>query len=286
MPFSLEVTGSNQQMVVNGAVAMSVNDRKLAVQLHESANPIESGSDFTYVVHYANEDDAPMSQKLLLSLPPSVEFINATDGGDLNSEGLVEWPVTSIPAFDGGTRTAVVRAHANENPPGSQLRAVAEVITMNGTTESAGQRARATAQTQVGSSPLDPPLLFTLSTPSTATRNEQIIVEATLTNTGATPIFDVSARVWLPEGLNWFYTNTLSHPAKCPRTDTSCYSGEFVVFDELNLNGSESVTFTISPIITNGVEFGELVTFLGHVVIDDGPLPRPHSAATVRIVQP
>ena len=283
MPFSLEVAATDQQTLIGGATVLVDNRRELEIRLDEDAHPVYPGGLLTYTLHYGNPTSRTVKQRMTLAIPESTRFIGASDAGDDNGQGVVEWDAIDVPAGKGGTLEVTVALIANENPPASQLRAAAEVIIIESGADSAGRRTRATAQTPVGGTPLVTPLELSIAAPPFAAEDEQVAVDVVVTNTGADPVNDISVRVRLPQYLDWFYANVLSHPATCPSSNTSCYSGEQVIFDAISLAAGESITFTIPPIIASGAPDGTLVTFLAQAVIAGGPSPSPHAAGTLRV---
>mgnify|MGYP001815372303 CR=1 FL=1 len=294
LPFNLEVFGTDEKTLLSGTTTIGelespgADVSELELRLDEDAHPVSPGSFLTYTVHFGNQTATTLTQKQLLAIPETVDFDSASDMGMLNSEGLVEWPATAVSPQKGITRTVVVEVTEVENSPGSQLRAEARAIVLDGGEPSAGRQTRATAQTPVGTAPLDPPLTLSVVAPASAAQNEQINVDVAVTNTGATTISNVSVRVRLPQYLDNFNTSALSRPALCGPSPNQliCAAGEIVIFDDISLDAAETVTFTIPPIISDGssgAPYGSLMTLLAEVVIIDGPLPVPHAADTVLI---
>lgn len=277
MPFTLELTATDQSTLMAGATAVVDDLRELQLRLDENANPASPGDTLIYTVHYANQTSSTVTQRLTLTIPRSVEFISATDGVEPNAEGVIEWTSIIVPARKGGTREVVVEATALANPAGSQLRAEAQAIILDDGSDTAGRRARATAQTPVGTTDLQ----LVVLAPEVADQDDPAPVEVQVTNIGTSTINDIVTRVRLPQNIDGFSTNTLSHPGACG--NNFCDPGETVTFSSVSLGMNESITFTIPANVDAAAPLGALLTFSSELVISGGPLPLPSAAGTVRV---
>ena len=277
MPFTLELRATDQSTLMAGATAVVDDLRELQVRLDENANPVSPGDQLTYTVHYANQTSSTVTQRLTLTIPRSVEFVSATDGREPNAEGVIEWPSIVVPARKGGTREVVVDTTALTNPAGSQLRAEAQAIILSAGSDTAGRRARATAQTPVGVTDLE----LVVLAPEVADQTDPAPVDIRVTNTGTSTISDIVTRVRLPQYIDGFFTNALSHPGTCG--NNFCDPGETVTFSGVSLAMGESITFTIPATVDVAAPLGALLTFSSELVISGGPLPLPSAAGTVRV---
>jgi archaellum component FlaF (FlaF/FlaG flagellin family) len=279
MPFALEVTATDQSTLMAGTAALVDDQREIQLRLDEDANPVSPGDQLVYTVFYANQTSGTLTQTLTLTIPPSADFVSASGDMTPDDQGTVRWPSIAVPARKGGSRQVVVDVPAVNNPAGSQLRAEAQSIILSSGSETAGRRARATAQTPVGVTDLE----LHVSAPQFADQDDALSVEVEVTNNGSTTVDNVSTRIVLPQFVGGFYTNTLADPGACPQLSNYCYPGDALTFDDVSVAPLGTKTFTIPVSVDAAAPLGALLNFRAELEDANGELPLPSASATVRV---
>ena len=149
----------------------------LRLTLTEDRDPVRAGDQLTYTVIAGNTgtQSLPLDAAGVISaaIPANTTFVSASTGG-IAANGLVQWNVGSIDA--GGTRRFTYTVAVNGGlADGTLLSARAEVL------DNGASQVRATAQTQVRSSP--PIKLTMIANPDPGVPAGFVLYEMRLTNT-------------------------------------------------------------------------------------------------------
>jgi hypothetical protein len=251
MSFATRVTASNAQTVNEELTVDVVADRALNLQVVESSNPVEFGGALTYVLHYGNQGETPLSEvELTLAIPTDAATIGDTGGGSA-TEGTISWDIGRLAPGENGTRRAVIAVDA---APGEQVRAEAALFDASAPLEGT----TAIVQTPVSESPL---LAFIEVSPDPKRQDALNNVTVTVTNPSANLTRrDVKLRVRLPQNLTRLFAFRRTDDSSC--TSNNCGSGDTVRWEVGSLRPGESQVASFGPTVNNDATDGTLMMYL------------------------
>jgi uncharacterized repeat protein (TIGR01451 family) len=215
----------------------------LDLALHEARDPVAAGDDLVYTLRFGNRsttDPAP-NALLRLPLPPGTSFVAASDGG-APSGGTVQWSLGTLQPGQSGERTVTLASDAGLLR-GSQLRAEATLSDSS----APAQRALAPEVTEIDG--LGPLAIAMALGPDPAAVGEQLRIELTVSNTGASPL--PTPTLWLrwPHSIDSLFRNQgTGTPSDCSQglNDGVCSAGEYTTWSLATLNAGESITLSYS----------------------------------------
>ncbi len=192
------VTVSDDGSVVGSASAsITVDvDRELELAVAEDRGPARPGGGVEYSIAWGLLDVSPGSPGTTLEVPiPAGTTVVATTDGATIDEGVVTWSLGSLGPGDSGEHRLVL-AVDDDVTPGSILATTATLANVF------GQSVAADVATPVaGDLPLD---VRVVASPDPARPGELVDLELTVTNPGGFEVFDVVARIDLPQPTGSF----------------------------------------------------------------------------------
>ena len=249
---------ADERSTANAAVVVA-DGRILSVSVDEDRDPVAAGSDYDYVLHYGNRSTtatAP-SATLELELPWDTTFVDASDGGVLVGD-TIQWSLGSLAPGDEGERRATLQVDGGP-VDGALLRARAALSDASTPT----REARTRTLTEVDS--VGQFQLSIEATPDPADTGEQLAVEVTLSNRSAAALSSTAYRMRVPEGIEPFQRSQLTGPwvsSSCAQlgSNSTCESGEKIVWNPVTLDAGQSSTGTLPPLVAT-VDDGTLIRF-------------------------
>ncbi|MBY0399459.1 DUF11 domain-containing protein, partial [Myxococcota bacterium] len=229
----------------------------LDLSVHESLDPVASGSDLAYTIAFGNRSTTIAAPNVLLRLPlpAGTTFVAASGGGALNG-GFVEWPLGTLQPGQAGTRSVTLEIAAGL-AAGTLLGA--EVSLSD--TSLPPQLARAGALTEIdGISGLE---LAMVVGPDPAAPGEQLDLELTVSNTTASAIPTVTLQLrWPHEIVGLFTGQGTGSPGGCTQivSNVACSAGEFAQWTLGTLAAGQSVTVSYSATLAASPD-GSVVEF-------------------------
>jgi uncharacterized repeat protein (TIGR01451 family) len=263
-------------VTVNGEPALQTNataiegERLLELRLDESDNPVERGDALTYTLHVANPHTSTVDGTAAIRVPSGTTFLNASDDGSVNADGVVEWPLAQLFPGKGATRQLEVRVDP-ALPLGSQLRADATALVTGSNDE-----ARATRHTPVTATALQASIV---ATPDPIAPGQAGLVSVLVSNPSGAPVDNVVVDVSIPQNLEAIPETQLSPGGSCTGADSECTDGERATWSLGTLGAAESRTVSLPLPVSPGVADGTLITFEAEVTAG-GEVPARSSATT------
>ena len=230
------------------------------IAIEDDVEPVRPGGQLRYLVSFGNKGGTLGEDPVLrVALPAGVIVVDASEGGVTDADNVVEWDLATFVPGETDTRTIVVEI-AETNPIGAILSAEATIDA------GSGERARATADTRVGSDLALKLAMDLYSDPSKP--GETLDGVLTVTNVGLVPLLGVEVEVILPqETLDFFNVGNSVGAADvtvaCAGTFVlgTCSANERVIFTVGTLEAGSGVVLTTVPKVKTDVAPGSVVTF-------------------------
>ncbi len=258
------VTGSftsgtiHTSALLTGAGATDTDDLQidaasgLQVQIMESADPVQAGTDVTYTLVFSNRGSTAANAVLRLTLPPETSVEEISPGGTESTPHVVEWSLGDVLAGVGGERS--VRAGVPANA--SAVLSATAVASSNGVQQSVSKQTTAV-------SPARSLLLAKTANAnpaarraSSTSRQEYVTYELLVTNrTGAQQTVTLSDVI--PKEL---FLHSVDAGASCG----TCGAGEFVSWT-LTLKDGETQTRQYTGDPGSSLANGQLITTTARV---------------------
>ncbi|MEO0424160.1 MAG: hypothetical protein AAF184_17610 [Pseudomonadota bacterium] len=238
----------------------------LTLGIDDVRDPLPAGQSTALRVRYGNSSPTSVTDATLtLELPPEVTFLSATEGG-VEADGVVTWPLGTLPAGAIGQR--VVEVLAGPVNAGTLLESQARI---SGTQGFSLTERKASETGRVG--PEGSLALDLSASPVPARGGNTVSVELTVTNTLLTPVLGGEVVLRYPDGANSLAETDITGPfdgvGSCAEGgfSSSCESFESLRW-QFDLGAGERVQLSLPPQIANLAD-GNLVTWEAALTDDD-----------------
>lgn len=244
----------------------------LTLSIDEDKDPVAAGGTLTYTIRYGNRSAASVTNTTLqFQIAADATFASASGGG-VHTAGQVDWTLGSLAAGELGEQSVVVTVNGGLDA-GSLLGSDA---TIAGTSNALPTTRLAQDVAFVG--PSGPLSLALQINPLSALPGQAALIEMTVTNTTASPVFGGTVDMHFAPGTNSLAESLVGGPfdaaASCSSGgfSTSCEGGELLTWTFATLNPGQAVDLSLPPIVASGVVGGELISYKATVTEDSGTL--------------
>jgi uncharacterized repeat protein (TIGR01451 family) len=245
----------NLQTIADRAVMMR-SARQLVLALTELQEPAEPGGELTYELSFANQGTVMATGvELELYLPPTVSFVEATDGGIVDVDGVVHWMIEATSAGQSGRRQATVMLGS---PSHGALFAEAEIRDVS------GERVQAAIATTVRA---QPGLSLTIEAAAIAQPGASVIYTLTVENHSTGVVTNVVLHGFTPLGTGTDERFTDGGDCDPDHYTTSCGAGD-------------EVRWTIGTLAPGSSQARSLTVFVNVSSVADGSLVEEHARVT------
>lgn len=259
VPFEIELLdGATPISTISKTLILDASS-PLELALDVRTDPVAPGALLVYDVTYGNNGAAAASAALLtFPLPAGTTFVAATGEGRF-ANGVVSWPIGSLPANSGGRVQATVRVPAS---PANRLLDVRDA-TLSATVNGLPESTRAAALSRVAA--VSRSLSLALA-PNPIDAGQLVNGQFTITNSSGSPTGALTLRLLWPDELNAENPTTTGGGA-CPGT---CDEGDYLSWSLGVLGPGASATVGFSENLPSLVR-GTLVPWEAELI--EGGLP-------------
>ena len=257
--------------------------RPLDLSVDADREPVAPGTQLTYELAYGNRGPiAATSTTLSFPLPAGTSFVSASGNG-IAAGGSVDWSLGTLEGHIGGVESVTVLVANGSFDDGDLVEVDSAVL--EGTISSQGREARALAATRVESGA--PLRLAVAANPDPVEPGETLLTEVTVSNSGATSLFNVEVQLYFPPQLANLDDAALSDGGDCTFIFSSsvCNPRETVVWDLGTLPPGRGETLLLPPIVA-APPGGELTRYIARAKADNQPSTRAFRTVVVETGRP